>query len=229
MFKPFTDLLHLFYPLVCAACGEELLAGEERICVNCLLSLPYTGFTGGDANPVEQTFWGRTELEAATALLHFRKGNSTQKLMHEIKYRGEKELAAYIGRLMGQELASNNPFTTVDYILPVPMHKAKQRKRGFNQAEWFAKGLAEKLHAAVNTEVLLKISATNSQTRKNRWQRWKNMEELFVVNQPEKLAGKHILLVDDIVTTGATLEACAQTLKQAANCKVSIATMAMTQ
>lgn len=150
-------------------------------------------------------------------------------MMHSIKYKGNKELAQYIGGLMGDELKTLSTFKTVDAIIPVPMHKAKQRKRGFNQSEWFAKGLAQKLNVPVITNVLLKTTATQSQTRKSRWQRWLNAGEKYAVQNPASIAGKHILLVDDILTTGATLEACGQTLQTATNCTLSIATMAITQ
>jgi ComF family protein len=223
------DFVALFYPQVCAACGGELLQGEEHICINCILSLPYTGFAQQNPNPTQQAFWGRIELQTATSFLYFRQGNRTQKMMHRIKYKGDKELAQYIGGLMGDELKSTKLFEEVDCIIPVPMHKAKQRKRGFNQSEWFAKGLAQKLNIPVITDVLLKTTATQSQTRKSRWQRWLNAGERYAVQNPASIAGKNILLVDDILTTGATLEACGQTLQTATNCTLSIATMAITQ
>lgn len=223
------DFISLFYPKVCAACDGELLSGEKFICVDCLLQLPYTGFVNQSPNTVEQMFWGRVELEAATSYLYFKKGNRTRKIMHRIKYKGEKELAQHIGKMMGEELKRSEKFKLIEGIIPIPLHKKKQRKRGFNQSEWFAKGLAEKLDVEVITDVLLKTSETKSQTKKNRWQRWLNMGEQFVVKQPETIVNKHILLVDDIVTTGATLEACAIALKGATDCKISIATMAITE
>jgi competence protein ComFC len=223
------DFVALFYPQVCAACGGELLQGEQHICINCILSLPYTGFAAQNPNPTQQAFWGRIELQAATSFLYFRQGNRTQKMMHRIKYKGDKELAQYIGGLMGDELKTLSSFKTIDAIIPVPMHKAKQRKRGFNQSEWFAKGLAKKLELPVITNTLLKTTATQSQTRKSRWQRWLNADEKYTVQNATTISGKHILLVDDILTTGATLEACAQTLQANAQCSISIATMAITQ
>ncbi len=223
------DFVSLFYPQICAACDGELLNGEEHICLDCQLQLPYTGFANQSPNAAEQMFWGRVELEGATAFLYFKKGSRTRKLMHRIKYKAEKELALHIGRMMGEELKQSGRFATVEGIIPIPLHKKKQRKRGFNQSEWFAKGLAEKLEVNVITNVLLKISETKSQTKKNRWQRWLNMGEQFVVKQPDSIKGKHILLVDDIVTTGATLESCVVTLKENIGCTVSIATMAITE
>lgn len=223
------DFVSLFYPQICAACDGELLQGEEFVCINCQLALPYTGFATQSPNDTEQVFWGRVELEAATSYLYFEKGNRARKMMHRIKYKGEKELAQYVGGMMGAELEHSARFSNIDCIIPIPLHKKKLRKRGYNQSEWFAKGLAEKLNTEVITDVLLKTTSTKSQTTKNRWQRWLNMGEQFSVHHPEKIGGKHILLVDDIVTTGATLEACAQALKAAANCKISIATMAITR
>lgn len=221
------DFISLFYPQLCAACDGELLQGEEHICINCIISLPYTGYETQPANPVEQSFWGRVDIVSATSLLHFRKGNKTQHIMHRIKYKGEKELAQYIGGLAAQGISNNPRFEGLDAIIPVPMHKAKQRKRGFNQSEWFAKGLGEKLAIPVITDVLLKTTATASQTKKTRWERWLNLEEVLTVNHPETIANKHILIVDDTLTTGATIEHCAQTLKKAVPCKISVATMAV--
>lgn len=223
------DFVSLFYPQICAACDGELLSGEEHICLDCQLQLPYTGFANQSPNAIEQMFWGRVEIEGAVAFLYFKKGSRTQRLMHRIKYKGEKELAQHIGRVMGEELKRSGRFVTVEGIIPIPLHKKKQRKRGFNQSEWFAKGLAEKIEVDVITNVLLKTSETKSQTQKNRWQRWLNMGEQFVVKQSDSIKGKHILLVDDIVTTGATLESCVMTLKENTNSTISIATMAITE
>lgn len=223
------DFVALFYPQVCAACNGELLKGEEFICVDCQLTLPYTGFENQHPNPAEQMFWGRVAVETATSFLYFRKGNKTRQMMHRIKYKGEKELAQYLGRQMGQNLLNNSHFEDIDCIIPIPLHKAKQRKRGYNQSEWFAKGLADKLGIEVVTNVLLKTTATKSQTTKSRWQRWLNMGQQFTVKNQEKIEGKHILLVDDIITTGATLEACALALKSATTCQISIATLAITE
>lgn len=221
-----TDFTALFYPLTCAACSGELVKGEEFICTNCVVSLPYTGFESQSPNLVEQIFWGRVPVEAATAYLHFRKGNKTRNMMHRIKYKGEKELAAYVGKLMARGLMANPAFAAAEMIIPVPMHKNKQRKRGFNQSEWFAKGLAERMGVPVVTDVLIKTTATKTQTQKSRWQRWISQDEVVKVVNAETITGKHILLVDDIVTTGSTLEHCANALKAAAECKISIATMA---
>lgn len=223
------DFVALFYPQVCPACNGQLLAGEDFICTFCQLSLPYTHFETQHPNPVEQMFWGRINIEAAAAYLFFRQGNATRRIMHRIKYSGEKELAQYLGRQMGQNLKNNPRFAGIDAIIPIPLHKTKQRKRGYNQSEWFAKGLAEKLDTPLLTDVLLKTTATKSQTTKNRWQRWLNMGHQFTIHHPEKIKDKHILLVDDIITTGATLEACANALQQQTNCKISIATMAITE
>lgn len=225
----FADFLALFYPQVCAGCNGELLQGEEFVCVNCFLSLSYTGFSRQTPNPVEQSFWGRVEVEAGASFLYFRKGNATQKIMHRIKYKGEKELAEYMGRLMGQELKTIIRFNEIDAVVPVPMHPAKQRKRGFNQSEWLAKGLSAVIEAPMLTNVLLKTTATESQTKKSRWQRWINADEKYTLKNQQLITGKKVLLVDDTLTTGATLEACAQILLQANPHSISIVTLAFTQ
>jgi len=219
-------LLHLFYPPQCTACREVLNADEKYICFNCRFLLPKTGFHSEHDNPMEKIFIGRVPVESASAYLYFEAGSKVQNLLHYIKYKGMKEAAAEIGIWYGEELKESR-LNNIDVIIPVPLHKSKERKRGYNQSEWFAKGMGEGMSKPVDTSSLIKIKKTESQTKKTRLQRQMNVAESFSIKNVEKLANKHILLVDDVITTGATLEACTQTLL-ALNCgiKISIATIA---
>jgi len=219
-------LLHLFYPPQCTACREVLNADEKYICLNCKYLLPHTGFHKRQDNPMEKVFLGRVAIEAASAFLYFEAGGKVQNLLHYIKYKGMKEAAAEVGEWYGEELTDSR-LNNIDVIIPVPLHKSKIIKRGYNQSEWFAKGLAKGMNKPIDASSLMKIRKTESQTKKTRLQRQVNVAESFAVKNISALTNKHIMLVDDIITTGATLEACTQTLL-ALNCgiKISIATIA---
>lgn len=196
------------------------------MCFNCRLELPFTNFEAIKENPVEKIFHGRVNLEFATSLLFFSKGEKVQNIMHNIKYNEQKELAVHIGRIFGERLQNNPYLKDVTAIVPVPLHPQKQHLRGYNQSELFAEGMNEILNVDLMTNVISRDINTETQTRKTRTERWENVEKAFVVKQPKQLAHQHILLVDDVLTTGATMESCTQTLLQSADCKVSIATVA---
>ena len=217
------DFVSLLFPQLCAACGETLLGGEELICTECRFSLPYTNFHLHADNIVAQQFWGRIKLEAAYALFYFIKGGKVQNLVHGLKYKGMKEIGALLGEMAGAQLVKNEVFKSVDVVVPVPLHKKRLKQRGYNQAEWFAKGMAAQLNAPLETGNLVRPAATETQTHKSRFERYGNMQEVFTVQYPEQLAGKHILLVDDVVTTGSTLEACAMQLLKIDGVRVSVA------
>lgn len=222
----FNDLLELFFPSLCVTCGERLVSQEKFVCMGCWLDLPVTNFHREPENKVAQLFWGRVQLEHATAWYHFRKGSNYQQIIHFIKYRGMKELGRECGKRLGESLSEAESFRNVDVIVPVPLHPKKRRKRGYNQSEWIALGIAETLQKPVVTDNLYRKVHTSTQTKKSRLERWQNVEGIFEVNDPESFSGKHILLVDDVATTGATLEASAMPLLKIENSKVSIATLA---
>jgi ComF family protein len=224
----FTDFVSLIFPELCQACAKNLYRNEEIICADCLYHLPYTNFHRHLENAVAQQFWGRVPIEAASALLYFSKGSRVQNLMHQLKYKNKPEVSVYLGRLAGKRLLENPVFTAADIIIPVPLHKQKLLKRGYNQSLSFAEGLSEKMLIPVEIENLIRTTRTESQTKKSRISRYENMKEVFSVKNPEKLAGKHILLVDDIITTGATLEACCNVLLEIPKVKISIAAIAYT-
>jgi ComF family protein len=221
------DFLSLLFPERCPACSCPMQNGERFICTACHYSLPQTGSHLNPDHPVSRIFWGRVRLESVAALYTFQKGGGVQHLIHQLKYKGRKEIGYEAGRLLGVHLKEVHPFNTCDYVIPVPLHIARERKRGYNQSEYFARGLGSSLKIPVDTAVLRREERSETQTRKNRFNRWKNVESVFRIHTAASLAGKHILLADDVVTTGATLEACVNTLQKAAPVKVSIAVMAM--
>ena len=215
----------LFLPNICACCYNSLTRGEKYLCSHCLHELPATNFHRETDNPVAQIFWGRAMVENATSVYFFRKGNRVQKLVHQIKYRGQKEMGTVLGRKMGESLQDSN-FSKVDIIAPVPLHPKKFRKRGYNQSEWIARGVAETLDIPMDVQTLVRRFFTDTQTRKKRFDRWENVNAGFILNNPENFAGRHILLIDDVITTGATLEACIHAVLLAEGSKVSVVTLA---
>jgi ComF family protein len=220
------DFVSLLFPELCAACGESLMANEQLICTACLYNLPFTNFHQQPDNIVAQQFWGKLQLGGAYALYYFTKGGKVQNLMHQFKYKGVHQLGNLLGEIAGDQLIKNDVFKTVDVIVPVPLHTKRMRQRGYNQSVCFAEGLAQKLNAVVEGDNLVRLSATETQTHKSRFARFENMQDVFVVKNPERLVGKHILLVDDIITTGSTLEACGAQLLKVDGLKLSIATIA---
>ena len=222
MFEGFAGL---FWPDVCACCSTGLTYGEKYICRHCMYELPATNFHREHDNPVSQIFWGRAPVEYATAGYFFRKGNKIQKLVHQIKYGGEKEMGTALGREMGNFLCDSS-FNAIDLIAPVPLHPQKFRKRGYNQSEWIARGIAESMNKPMDARNLARRIFTDTQTRKKRFDRWENVDSGFDLVDTETFAGRHVLLIDDVITTGATLEACIHAVLSAAGTKVSVATLA---
>ena len=202
------------------------MAGENVICTDCRFTLPFTNFHLQPDNIVARQFWGKVDLQGAYALYYFAKGGKVQNLMHHFKYKGMQEIGVLLGNIAGEQLVKNNIFNSVDVIIPVPLHKNRLKERGYNQSTCFANGLAQKLNAAVDDDNLVRVKSTETQTHKSRFSRFENMQEVFKIINPEKLIGKHILLVDDVVTTGSTLEACSLQLLKIEGLKLSIATIA---
>jgi ComF family protein len=194
--------------------------------MNCRYTLPFTNFHLQPDNIVARQFWGKIKLESAYALYYFTKGGKVQNLLHQFKYRGVKQIGNLLGGIAGEQLNKNEIFNTVDIIIPVPLHKKRMRQRGYNQSTCYAQGLAQKLNAVVEENNLVRVIATETQTHKSRFARFENMQEVFIVTNPERLINKHILLVDDIITTGSTLEACGSQLLKIEGLKLSIATIA---
>lgn len=220
------DFVSLLFPELCQACGESLVTGEDLLCINCRYNLPFTDFHLKPDNMVAQQFWGKINLEAAYAMCYFTKGEKMQHLMHQFKYKGIQKIGNLLGNIAGEQLAKNPVFRSVDIIIPVPLHKSRLRKRGYNQSACFAEGLSEKLNVPVDKSNLIRIRATETQTHRSRFSRFENMQEVFALANADTLINKHVLLVDDVVTTGSTLEACGVELLKVEGLKLSIATIA---
>lgn len=226
--KLFRDLVRLFFPNNCCICGELLVGDEHNICSRCLLNLPEAYNANGEENYVERRLMGRIPVEAVTAWLTFQQGNDTQTLLHQIKYQGNERLAVTLGRQMGIVLAQSGRFENVDMLIPVPLHPRKEHKRGYNQSLLLCQGITQTFPRPIESSNLIRTRHTKSQTRKNRQQRLENMKDVFTVTQPERLKGKHLLLIDDVITTGATTEACCLSLLAVEGVRISVAALAAT-
>ncbi|MGQ0827118.1 MAG: ComF family protein [Bacteroidota bacterium] len=220
------DFISLIFPHICAACGKSLYKYEHSICTYCAYHLPKTNHHLDNENPIAKIFWGRVPILSAGAFYGFNKGGKVQQLIHQLKYKGKKEVGITIGEWYGNELKRNPAFNTVNIIIPVPLHARKEKKRGYNQSHFFAEGLAKSMNVETDFKTLIRALDSETQTKKSRFTRWKNVESIFQLKNGANLKGKHILLVDDVITTGATLEACAQTLLKIPEVKVSVATIA---
>ena len=218
-------LTELLYPRLCVVCGDKLIEQEQWICLHCLHHIPRTNYHLTPDNPVARIFYGRVPVEYATSFFYFSKGSEYQSLLHNLKYKGMKELGEEIGKHFGIDLQQSPQFSSVDLICPVPLHPQKEKKRGYNQSWWIASGIARQMNKELAADNLKRVTATETQTRKSRFERWQNVEGIFELSNPEAFSGKHILLVDDVVTTGATLEACASANLTKTNARVSIATL----
>ncbi|HOI26293.1 MAG TPA: ComF family protein [Paludibacteraceae bacterium] len=230
-FKPtelFKDFINLFYPKLCVGCGNALFKGEKFICLHCLNDLARTKYHTIEGNSVEQRFYGKVEVQHATSFLYFEKKSMTQKFMHEIKYKGEKELGEHLGKIFGADL-KRSWFDEIDAIIPVPLHSKRLKERGYNQSEWIAQGIARSMGKPLITDALIRESATQTQTKKGVYERWQNVNGIFKVINPTKIENKHILVIDDVITTGATIEACISGLISADGVKVSVATLAVAE
>jgi ComF family protein len=188
--------------------------------------LPFTNFHLQPDNIVARQFWGKVDLQGAYALYYFAKGGKVQNLMHHFKYKGMQQIGVLLGNMAGEQLVKSNIFNSVNVIIPVPLHKKRLKERGYNQSTCFANGLAQKLNAVVDDDNLVRVKSTETQTHKSRFLRFENMQEVFKVLNPEKLMDKHVLLVDDVITTGSTLEVCSLQLLKIEGLKLSIATIA---
>lgn len=217
------SFLHLLFPHVCSGCGSDLISEESQLCMHCLAAMPETNFHLYPNNPIEKKFWGRLPLISATAQYYFTKESLMQHLMHQLKYKGNKELGKQLGRLMGNDLNASNRFTNIDYLIPLPLFAAKEKRRGFNQSTILCEGIAEVMNIEILSDAIIRTQHTETQTKKGRIERWLNMEGKFELVNPEKIQNKHVLLIDDIITTGATLEACGQELMKSENLKLSVA------
>lgn len=218
--------MHFFYPHNCLGCGSDNLAQENFLCLECINNLPHTGFALHANNPVEKIFWGRMPISAAMSEFYFSKSSVIQNLIHEFKYGGNVKVGAYLGRMMGKSIINSNRFSGIDVLIPLPLFTQKEFKRGFNQSMVLCEGINEITNIPIIAKNITRVAATETQTRKGRIQRWENVEKSFSVQDPTKLIDRNILLVDDVITTGATIEACGSQILKTAGVKLSVASLA---
>jgi ComF family protein len=221
------DFLSLFFPSLCLSCGESLVRGEEMLCSRCLIETSQTGYHLKPDNALEQLFWGRCVVERGAAFSVYNRGSHIRKLIHKMKYKGQKEIGYGLGKLYGSYLKGTSFMEGIDLFIPVPLHPSRLKQRGYNQSEYIARGLSSATGVPVVDNVLRRASKSATQTHRGRYERWENVEGLFVVVDQKGVEGKHIMLVDDVVTTGSTLEACVDALKRFPQVRVSVVTLAI--
>lgn len=216
----------LFFPRVCSACGNTLLRDEEVVCLTCRMTLPKTGYETFQDNPSAQLFYGRVRLNAVTSCYFFSKSGKVQHLIHELKYKGNHEAGVFLGQEIGRTIKDAPLFANIDCLVPVPLHPKRQRKRGYNQSEMIARGISQTTNIPISNNNLVRKVNTATQTHKTKEERYENVKDIFDVVNPDQLRGKHVLLIDDVLTTGATLTSCASKLLTIPDIKVSVATAA---
>lgn len=222
-----SDLLSLLFPNLCCACGTSLHRGEVHLCTRCINDLPYTDHHTDLDNKTAKKLWGRVQFNAAMSMLHFRKGGRVQNIIHHLKYRNNRGIGLTLGRMMGEKMQQSVAFQGIELVIPIPLHKKRERTRGYNQSQAIAEGIAAVLQVPVIHTAILRTVATSSQTNKNRFTRFENMKDVFKVAKAAELKGRHVLLVDDVLTTGATIESCAGELNKCGIKTLSIATAAL--
>jgi len=219
------DFVSLFFPNYCFACEDSLVKGEEIICTRCLLEMPKTDFHIHRENEFYLKLYGRVPVKCVLALFKFSKNSRVQQLLHTLKYQNRPEIGVKLGRYYGSIL-EHGYRGEFDLVIPVPLHKNRQRQRGYNQSAEFGKGLAETMGIVFDDDILERITTTETQTKKTKLLRWKNVKHVFNVRNPDRLSGKRVLLVDDVITTGATLESCAEKILEHRVQALSIACIA---
>ena len=220
------DFISLLYPRLCYACGNHLLRNENLICTECYVVIPRTNYHMEEENPVAQLFWGRCLIEKAAAFSFYNKGSRIRNLIHNLKYKGIKEIGYELGRIYARSLKSSGFTNDIDLIIPVPLHPSKKRIRGFNQSDYISTGIADITGLPVDTDSLVRTTVSATQTKRSRYERWTNVEGIFSVTDPEIIRGRHILLVDDVITTGSTIESCANELLKVEGVRVSVVAIA---
>lgn len=224
--KILNHLIDLFYPQVCPACGNLLMKGEETVCLSCRYLLPKTHYENNTENPLAQMFWGQVDFHAVTAEFFFSKTGKVQHLLHQLKYEGNKDAGFFLGQQIGESISKAYSFQGIDLIVPIPLHPKKEFMRGYNQSYVIAQGIEDKTKIPVMKDALRRKTFTSTQTKKSREERWENVKDIFEVVDLDRLKGKHLLIVDDVLTTGSTIMAAGKTLSEVPNIKLSVATAA---
>jgi len=217
----------LFFPPLCVACDEVLIHQEHLLCASCSFRLPVNDQHLFAENEAVKRLKGKADVSMASAYLSFTKSSLVQSLIHKLKYKRRRDIGLFLGEQLGRQLAESPLYATVDLIVPIPIHKKKLRTRGYNQSEQIALGIAKAMDLPVDTQSFVRLVHKQSQTRQQRLDRYENVENVFACADPERLRNRHVLLVDDVLTTGATMASAIATLKKATGCKVSVATLAI--
>lgn len=220
------SFVSLFFPHCCVVCGSLLAKGEQCICTACNIRLPRTDYHLEKENPVEQMFWGKMEVERGTSFFFYKKGSDFRKILHLLKYGGRKDIGEAMGRYVACELSLSDFFQGIDVIVPVPLHEKKQRMRGYNQSECIAHGISLVTHIPMDAHSVSRTQNTATQTQKSTFDRWENVDSVFVLRDPDAFVGKHVLIVDDVLTTGATIASCASAFNGVDGVRVSVLTLA---
>ncbi len=225
----FKDLLSIFYPNLCINCDKHLFSSETILCNSCKNDLPIIDILDFHSNMITSVFYGKSIIYKGYSFLFYRKKNSTQKLIHKLKYENREDIGVFLANWIGHELHKRDEFLNVDYILPVPLHKEKMKQRGYNQLTVFGETLARKITCEYLPNVLIRTSSSKTQTLKIRFERFNNIHTKFKLTNTSSLKNKHVLLIDDVITSGATLETCCNELQKVKNIKISILTIAYTE
>ncbi|TMM29590.1 ComF family protein [Polaribacter aestuariivivens] len=227
--KIINNFFELFYPKLCANCDAQLIENEPILCTFCRHDLPLTNFEDYRDNKISKIFYGRISIEKAFSLMFYRKEGISRKLIHELKYKGNEDVGVFFGNWLGEMLKENKKFNDIDCIIPVPLHPKKLRQRGYNQVSKFAKTVSIHLKKPFIENLLTRTSSTKTQTLQSRFERFTNNDTKFLLTNYNTFKNKHVLLVDDVITTGATLEACSKELQKTENIKISFLTIAYTE
>lgn len=221
-------LVNLFYPQVCPACGNLLVSDEETVCLTCRCLLPKTLYENNPENPLAQMFWGQINFQSVTSEYFFSKTGKVQHLLHQLKYQGNTDAGFFLGQQLGESIKNAESFSGIDYLVPIPLHPKKEHMRGYNQSYIIAQGVEDKTDIPIVKDGLVRKIFTSTQTKKSRDERWNNVKDIFDISDKSRFEGKHILLLDDVLTTGATLLAAGRILSQVQDIRISAATAACT-
>lgn len=222
-----SDISDLFFPRACMLCGNSLLREEKYCCTSCMMSLPRTNLHLVKNSDLEKNFWGKINIQRATSFLYYSKGGEVRKILYELKYHGNKYLGKYFGKIIANELLLSGFFDGIDFLVPVPLHKKRLQKRGYNQSEWLCMGISEITSIPICSDIFKRSTQTDSQTHKNLYERWCNVENVFYSDDISSLNNKHILIVDDMLTTGATIVSCCDSLNKNQSIQISVLTLAI--
>jgi ComF family protein len=223
------DLLSLFFPPICLGCKGPVASENILLCTFCQANLPFTDFHGKKDNKMEMRFWGRINIVHATAFLHFQKGSFVQNILHFLKYEHREDAGIYLGTWYGRILGESEVFRNVDWVIPVPIHKNRIKKRGYNQVEQFSRCIARQIGKEFRGDLLIRVKNSVTQTNRNREERFSHLEHTFLWKNKQELINKHLLIIDDIMTTGATFEACCRPIQNLEGVHISICTLAIAE